>query len=635
MAAINFPIPSTVGEIFVANGTRFQWDGVAWTALINDAITVSAAPPTGPAEGDIWFDEDNARLYVYYDDGTSGQWVNVVAYPGTSPFRDNGTAVYYDGAFNVGIGTDTPLERLHVVSTTNGLGTVANDDYDEAVFENTGNAGITILTPSTTVGGIAFGDTANRSVGAIRYDHVNDTMAFNTSSSEKLLINAAGRVGVRTAFADLNRTFEVTGVGTEQIVAHFKGGSATRTQITLADTETTNDASVGIAANANRLEIVTNNTVGAVFDSGKLALNTTAIAPTVTLDLDGTDAVKLPVGTTAQRPTPAIGMIRYNSTTGLYEGYDGSSWNVLNRADYSQNRIINGNFRVWQRGVSFTTSGLTADRWRLSTVGGTTTVTQQSFALGDTLGENNSTYYLRSVVAGQSTAGHVTVIRQYIDSVRTYAGETITVMGWMRRSVAGNVGIELSQIFGSGGSPSAEVQTQAGLVAIGTSWTPFAITVSLPSISGKTLGTSNDYLDLIFWQSGGTDWDVRSSGTGIFNGTLEIWGIHILPGVHGIDQTIRYKERPFHVEIDECYRYYETGTILLQSPVAGNTTNGIQYIVRKRFPVGPTWTLGANAAFTTGSIALQGTTINGFNLNGTATGAGGYAFVNWVADAEI
>ncbi|CAB4122075.1 hypothetical protein UFOVP20_52 [uncultured Caudovirales phage] len=34
----------------------------------------------------------------------------------------------------------------------------------------------------------------------------------------------------------------------------------------------------------------------------------------------------LPVGTTAQRPTAATGMIRYNSTTGAVEVYNGTSW---------------------------------------------------------------------------------------------------------------------------------------------------------------------------------------------------------------------------------------------------------------------------------------------------------------------
>ena len=41
---------------------------------------------------------------------------------------------------------------------------------------------------------------------------------------------------------------------------------------------------------------------------------------------NGTGANALPVGTTAQRPTPAQGMIRMNSTTGYAEYYDGLKW---------------------------------------------------------------------------------------------------------------------------------------------------------------------------------------------------------------------------------------------------------------------------------------------------------------------
>ena len=50
--------------------------------------------------------------------------------------------------------------------------------------------------------------------------------------------------------------------------------------------------------------------------------------PSFDLDVSGsTDAVRLPNGTTAQRPTGAAGIIRFNTTTGLYEGCsDGSTF---------------------------------------------------------------------------------------------------------------------------------------------------------------------------------------------------------------------------------------------------------------------------------------------------------------------
>jgi len=44
------------------------------------------------------------------------------------------------------------------------------------------------------------------------------------------------------------------------------------------------------------------------------------------LDVNTTTAVKLPVGTEAQRPTPAAGMLRFNDDLDEFEGYNGTAW---------------------------------------------------------------------------------------------------------------------------------------------------------------------------------------------------------------------------------------------------------------------------------------------------------------------
>lgn len=58
----------------------------------------------------------------------------------------------------------------------------------------------------------------------------------------------------------------------------------------------------------------------------------------------GTDFLKLPVGTTAQRPSvPASGMIRMNSTTGDPEWYDAitATWKKFSQpAGYSVNYLV-------------------------------------------------------------------------------------------------------------------------------------------------------------------------------------------------------------------------------------------------------------------------------------------------------
>ena len=52
----------------------------------------------------------------------------------------------------------------------------------------------------------------------------------------------------------------------------------------------------------------------------------------------GTGALKLPVGTTGQRPTAATGQIRWNSTDGALEVYNGSAWTAVGTG--SSNKIL-------------------------------------------------------------------------------------------------------------------------------------------------------------------------------------------------------------------------------------------------------------------------------------------------------
>ncbi len=62
--------------------------------------------------------------------------------------------------------------------------------------------------------------------------------------------------------------------------------------------------------------------------NGNVGIGTTN--PAVSLDFNTkTDGVRLPVGTTAQRPTGATGIIRYNTSTGSLETYSNSNWSGI------------------------------------------------------------------------------------------------------------------------------------------------------------------------------------------------------------------------------------------------------------------------------------------------------------------
>jgi hypothetical protein len=55
-------------------------------------------------------------------------------------------------------------------------------------------------------------------------------------------------------------------------------------------------------------------------------------APAVSLDIRASDAIRIPVGSTAQRPLPPEpGYVRFNTTLQAYEGYNGLLWDDLSK----------------------------------------------------------------------------------------------------------------------------------------------------------------------------------------------------------------------------------------------------------------------------------------------------------------
>jgi hypothetical protein len=53
------------------------------------------------------------------------------------------------------------------------------------------------------------------------------------------------------------------------------------------------------------------------------------VTPSITLDIAGTDAIKVPAGSDAQRPIGVNGYIRYNTTSNSFEGYAANNWSSL------------------------------------------------------------------------------------------------------------------------------------------------------------------------------------------------------------------------------------------------------------------------------------------------------------------
>jgi hypothetical protein len=227
----------------------------------------------------------------------------------------------------------------------------------------------------------------------------------------------------------------------------------------------------------------------------------------------------------------------------LGDAIDTSLWNV-GFGQAGKNKIINGDFGIWQRGTSFTvtTATFSADRFFHNKDGnGTVTASQQAFTAGSApVAGYESQYFLQIATSSVGTSTYHQT-QQYIEDVRTFAGQTITVSFWAKLS-AGTVGstyFRINQNFGSGGS--AQVAGASNTFTPTGSWQRFTATVTLASIAGKTIGTGSQIaFDLV----------VPFTATN----TLQIWGVQVEYGS---------KATPFETatgtiqqELAACQRYF-------------------------------------------------------------------------------
>jgi hypothetical protein len=98
---------------------------------------------------------------------------------------------------------------------------------------------------------------------------------------------------------------------------------------------TTGDQDIVFKTNAGTGITVPNGEAMVLYCDGTNVVNAITYFDTLdvgTLDADVLDVLTdltLPVGTTAQRPTPADGKVRFNTDTTKFEGYNGTSWGQL------------------------------------------------------------------------------------------------------------------------------------------------------------------------------------------------------------------------------------------------------------------------------------------------------------------
>ena len=263
-------------------------------------LTLTHSTPTSTTA----IDDPKAMLHLTRD-GTTGESYGARASFNLSRYENTGTASrsrldigLADGTYSesmvmslradgkVGIGTDAPAYELDVagnVHTTTlyvgDFGVSASRGLDHVTNENN-STGDTIISTNVMTG---FQSSSNITVGGD--------------------IHLSGNI--------------------YQNGSHFTGVDTTQT-LALSNATTGLDVSSNIIVGGDI------NLSGNIYQNGSEFIGIGTTNPRATIDINTTDAIILPSGTTAERPTTGVeGMLRHNTSTGYFEYYTSGGWSSI------------------------------------------------------------------------------------------------------------------------------------------------------------------------------------------------------------------------------------------------------------------------------------------------------------------
>jgi hypothetical protein len=214
-----------------------------------------------------------------------------------------------------------PLGTPSSGTVTNLTGT-ASININGTVGATTQNTGaFTTVTANATTSGTA--STGAFSYGTLSYTDVNHILTMQASQNNYVQMEIQNTNTGTAASADVivsnNNTTASTYYGDFGMNSSgwtgTPGTNSFGSPNTVYLTATTGDLLLGTTT-ANTIRFAVNSGADSVQING-----TTGIVSFPT-----TTAITLPAGTTAQEPTGVQGMLRFNTTTSQFEGYNGSAW---------------------------------------------------------------------------------------------------------------------------------------------------------------------------------------------------------------------------------------------------------------------------------------------------------------------
>lgn len=327
------------------------------------------------------------------------------------------------------------------------------------------------------------------------------------------------------------------------------------------------------------------------------------------------------------------------------------------RTDSIKNKVINGTYQFWQRGLSFTnpsSNSYIADRWLVEYNGtpGSFSYSRQSFSAGELEGHGlYSKYFLRYNCTSAYSGQTINKLKQRIENVRSLAGRNITFSFYAKASSNVVISTGASQYLGPSGSGSPTTISDQNH-SLTTNWARYSHSFQFSSLNGMTIDDvvspgSNSYSEIKFNLPNNAAITIDFAYVQVEVGTSKSY----------------FDFRDAYVEMKMCQRYFEKsynldvspGTVTaignLQTVAVAVAISGVvftrSFLVRKRSI--PTITIYNPGTGAVGSIRntnnsnniaasandIGESTLNISNTSATGVQANQIHTVHFTADSEL
>ena len=221
-----------------------------------------------------------------------------------------------------GTGACTQFTLTRTIDDANALEVLVNSIQQDPTSSYSVSAGLLTFTeaPSNGANNIVV---IYRSTATITFTNVTTAqIADGAVTLSKLASGLLPTANITAAFNTANAAFLQANTPSHvaNSAAIYANGAFTAANAASA-VDTTQNNSITVALNTSNAAFTTANNANAngSITAAKLDIKSA----------NGVGAVILPAGTTAQRPSGTSGSIRYNTTTGQFEGYTTSAWGSI------------------------------------------------------------------------------------------------------------------------------------------------------------------------------------------------------------------------------------------------------------------------------------------------------------------